>query len=107
METRLADQNSPNTVSNLWYVPYFSDLRKALKKAKDLDIQSTVNISDSDEHEINMANEWYHRKGFEYFDIQNIVASKDTLPNLQALEALAKELIETLMPIWPSTAQEP
>jgi len=81
------------------------DLHKALKKAKELGIQRAVNITDADEYEIVKANEWYDRKGFEYFSFQNLNAGKDTLPNLEVLEAVAKQLIEKLESICRATSQ--
>jgi hypothetical protein len=82
------------------------DLHKALNKSKELGIQSTVRMSTEEESELMKANEWYHRKGFEYFDIQNIVAGRDTLPNLMVLLALAEKLVVTLEPICASSAQQ-
>lgn len=57
-----------------------------------------------EEREINKANEWYHRKGFEYFDIQNLVQNRDMLPDLNVLLVLAEKLINTLEPICISSA---
>ena len=82
------------------------DLMKNLNKVKELNINRVVEISSTEEFEIEKANNWYSRKGFEYFDIKNIVESKKTLPELDVLQALSERLIEILQPLCLSSAQE-
>lgn len=82
------------------------DLIKCLNKAKEFNINELVEISAIEELEIKKANNWYNRKGFEYFDIKNIVESKDTLPELNVLQNLSERLIDILQPLCLSSAQE-
>jgi hypothetical protein len=49
------------------------DLRKILRKSKELGADRVVGVTDEEKAEVEEANSWYNRKGFEYFDIQNIV----------------------------------
>ena len=79
------------------------DLMKILSKVKDVDINKVVEISDREETEIKKANNWYSRKGFEYFAIKNILESKETLPNLDILQLLAARLIKILKPLCLSS----
>ena len=83
------------------------DLHKILKKSKELEIDSVVGITDEEKAEIEKANGWYNRKGFEYFDIQNIVECRDTLPDLNVMSKLADRLISILKPICLASAQKP
>ena len=83
------------------------DLHKILRKAKELGIDTVVNISTEEKNEIEKADGWYNRKGFEYFDVRNIAKNKNTLPNLEVLLDLADRLITTLNPICSSSAQRP
>lgn len=80
------------------------DLSKILNKANNLGINKIVEITGEEEIEIKKANNWYNRKGFEYFDIKNIIERKDTLPDLTILHNLALRLIKILMPICLSQA---
>lgn len=83
------------------------NLHKMLRKTKELGIDTVVGITDEEKAEIEKANSWYNRKGFEYFDIQNIVEGKDTLPNLNIMFNLANRLINILKPICLASAQKP
>ncbi len=83
------------------------DLHKILRKSKELGIDDVVGITDEEKIEIEKAYSWYNRKGFEYFDIQNIVESKTTLPNLNVMYDLADRLISILKPICLASAQQP
>lgn len=86
---------------------YGHDLSKIYKKAVELGITEVVDINHEEAVEIEKANKWYCRKGFEYFGIQNIVESKDTLPDLEILLHLAERSIEILKPICLASAQKP
>jgi hypothetical protein len=83
------------------------NLTKILNRTQELDIKKVVVISTEEVVEIKKANNWYNRKGFEYFDIKNIVESKETLPNLNSLQLLAERLIEILKPLCLASAQKP
>jgi len=74
------------------------DLDKILRKSKELGIDSIVPITENEKIEIVKANGWYSRKGFEYFAIQNMVESKDSLPNINVISNLAEKLISVLEP---------
>ncbi len=82
------------------------DLHKILRKSKKLGINAVVGNTGEERAEIEKANGWYNRKGFEYFDIQNIVESKSTLPDLNVMNDLADRLINTLKPICLASAQQ-
>jgi hypothetical protein len=75
------------------------DLDKILKKSKKLGLFSIVSMSDEEHVHIAKANSWYVRKGFEYFEIKNIVENCSTLPDIQVLERIANQLIEKLEPV--------
>ena len=82
------------------------NLTKIFNRTKELDIKKVVVISKEEEVEIKKANYWYNRKGFEYFDIKNIMESKETLPNLNNLQLLAERLIKILRPLCLASAQK-
>jgi len=83
------------------------DLHKILRKSKELGIDAMVSITEVEKAEVEKANGWYNRKGFEYFDIQNIAESKSTLPDLSVMYELADRLISTLKPICLASSQQP
>lgn len=74
------------------------------RKAKELGINTISPISDTQEEEIGKANGWYARKGFEYFELQNIVAGRETLPNLEVPIKIARCLVKNLKPLCLSVA---
>lgn len=80
------------------------DIQKLLQKAISLKINSISPISSMQEQEIQKANGWYTRKGFEYFELQNIVDGEETLPDLGALVKVADQLIVDLKPLCLSVA---
>ena len=80
------------------------DLKKILRKAKELGINTISPISDTQEEQIAKANDWYARKGFEYFELQNIVDGRETLPNLEELIKIARCLVNNLKPLSLSVA---
>jgi len=83
---------------------YGHDLKKLLRKAKELGINTISPISDAQEEQIVKANDWYARKGFEYFELQNIVDGRETLPNLEVLIRIARCLVKDLKPLCLSVA---
>ncbi len=72
------------------------DLHKILKKAKELQIFSIVEISDVEIEQIEKANVWYTRKGFEYFELRNLRESTSTLPDLEILTGLVENFLQQL-----------
>ncbi len=83
------------------------DLHKILRKSKELGIDAVVSISEEEKLEVEKANSWYNRKSFEYFDIQNVVESRDSLPKLVVIFNLAERLIKVLESLCLSSAQKP
>lgn len=83
------------------------DLHKILKKCKELGLLNIVSVSEQQETAISMLNEWYARKGLEYFEIKNIVAGSGSLPNIDIVKELASELIEGLKQPCKDAANEP
>lgn len=80
------------------------NLEKILQKAIDLNLYSISPISVKQEKEIKKANSWYARKGFEYFELQNIVDGKETLPDLIVLVEIAEKLTVDLKPLCLSVS---
>jgi hypothetical protein len=72
------------------------NLKNILTKCKDLGLSDLVDFSKAQTEEIASLNEWYCRKGFEYFELNNIVDSHDDLPNLSSVKELASVLISSL-----------
>ncbi len=83
------------------------NISKILTECIDLGIEKYVTLSEANRLEIEKANDWYDRKGFEYFSIRNIVEPRESLPNLRTLEGIAEQLVSVLEPICISTAQKP
>ena len=72
------------------------DLVKVMNRAIRDGVNEHIALSDDEVREIVKANEWYCRKGFEYFDIQNIVDGIDKLPNKEILLRLAERMATSL-----------
>ena len=66
---------------------------KILSKCKELGISDYVELTNDEEDFIEQLNNWYYRKGLEYFEIENLVENHRVLPNLQDLEELLNKLI--------------
>jgi len=75
------------------------DLDKILNKSIKLGLCSIVTISNEEKAHIAKANRWYVRKGFEYFEIRNIIENRSTLPDIRVLDRLANQIIEKLEPV--------
>ncbi len=72
------------------------DLSKILEKCESLGINKIVQISDPQKSVISELNEWYSRKGFEYFEIKNLSAGANELPDIALAQELATLLINKL-----------
>jgi hypothetical protein len=72
------------------------NLNKALRKAKELNIQEFLSIFSEDEENINKANKYYERKGFEYFFVVDAVTGYKDLPDLEMLRSLSTRLVNEL-----------
>ncbi|GBE08072.1 hypothetical protein BMS3Abin11_01189 [bacterium BMS3Abin11] len=83
------------------------DLHKILKKCKELKISNIINISKAHESTIEELNKWYARKGFEYFEIKNLVSSPNSLPDIAIVKELALLLIESLREPCKNAANKP
>lgn len=82
------------------------NLHKIVRKCLELGILEVVTITKDEKIQLERANAWYKRKGFEYFDIQNIAPSKAPLPDLCKLKELAEKLIKELQPVCLASAQK-
>jgi hypothetical protein len=72
------------------------DLHKILKKCKELGVLGYVPITDIHENALEILNTWYARKGFEYFELQNLVDNHKSLPPIVEVLGLARLCIEKL-----------
>ena len=95
------------TIEEIKSREYGHDLEKLFQGAAKLGLTRVVSISDAEGTELRKANQWYNRKGFEYFDLKNITQGKESLPDITILEALAQRLIEVLEPICKKSAPQP
>ena len=75
------------------------NLERLLNKAVEFEINTISPISPDQMLEIKKANGWYARKGFEYFEIRNIVDGRETLPDPNILVGLAERLVVDLKSI--------
>jgi hypothetical protein len=82
------------------------NLQKLLQKAIELNINSVSPISIVQKDEILKANDWYVRKGFEYFELHNIADGKEKLPDLRVLVEAADQLVVNLKPFCLGVARE-
>ncbi len=82
------------------------DLAALLRKSKELGLLDKLAISESEQEQVQKANTWYARKGFEYFELQNLVDGKDTLPDLNIVRDLAFRMIASLKPLCLDAAQK-
>jgi len=76
--------------------PFGHNLDNILDKCLSLHIEELVDVSESQKSLIGELNEWYSRKGFEYFDVKNIVAGASDLPNVKLAQELALHLVDRL-----------
>ena len=83
------------------------DLHKIVKKCKELSIHNIVNISQEQEDIIEALNKWYARKGFEYFEIENLTSDHRALPEINVVKQLAKSLIDSLSEPCRDAANQP
>lgn len=83
------------------------NLSNILDKCEELDIQKFVQISSSQKLMINELNEWYSRKGFEYFEVTNLVAGTGNLPSAELASELAASLIVNLKEPCKNEANKP
>lgn len=87
--------------------PLGHDLDNILEKCLSLEIELLVDITEAHKTLITELNEWYSRKGFEYFDVKNIVAGAGNLPDVRLAQELASYLISRLREPCKDEANKP
>ena len=83
------------------------NLANILEKCSSLKIEELVEITDSQRCLIAELNAWYSRKGFEYFEIKNIKAGVNNLPDVKLAQKLALHLINHLREPCKNEANKP
>ena len=83
------------------------NLSNILDKCEELGIQNLVKISDTQKLIVKELDEWYSRKGFEYFEVTNLVAGVGNLPNVELAIELATLLINDLKESCKNEANKP
>jgi hypothetical protein len=76
--------------------PFGHNLVNILDKCLKLELEELVAINNSEISLIEKLNEWYFRKGFEYFDVKNIASGAGNLPDVKYAQELALHLVERL-----------
>ena len=74
------------------------DLTRVAKEAEGLGLAA---VTPDEDRELQAANEYYLKKGFEYFLIEHhpYLGGRSGLPELSVLESLASRLVTTLRPV--------
>ena len=75
---------------------YSHNLNKVLNKSKELEIEELITISKEEVNNIESANKYYHKKGFEYFEVVDAIKGYENLPELNILKSLSEKLLEVL-----------
>lgn len=88
----LLNGKSRNYISNT----ISHNLEKSLEKCNEFRLQSLVSISANQEKEIVNLNSWYERKGFEFFEMKNLVSSPRDLPPIENVAEICKLLLAAL-----------
>ena len=83
------------------------NLENILEKCLDLGIVELVEIAEAEKALIAQLNDWYSSKGFEYFEIKNIIANPKKLPEVGLSQELAQKLIENLREPCKDEANKP
>ncbi len=83
------------------------NLEIILSKCKEQGLSEFYVFNEAQTNEISLLNEWYCRKGFEYFELQNIVDSHQELPSLLSVKNIAAELINCLKEPCKNEANKP
>ncbi len=83
------------------------NLSNILKKCEELGIQEIVSISDLQRSLVDELNKWYSRKGFEYFEVKNLIAGVGNLPSVGSADELAASLISNLKEPCKNEANKP
>ena len=83
------------------------NLVNILDKCKESGLSEFYLFDETKSNEILKLNEWYCRKGFEYFELQNLVDSHQKLPSLPTIKNIAAELINCLKEPCLNEANKP
>ncbi len=83
------------------------NLSNILEKCEELGIENIVQISNAQKIMLKELNEWYSRKGFEYFEVTNLVAGAGSLPDAEIAIELAALLISKLKEPCKDEANKP
>jgi len=83
------------------------NLSNILEKCLSLGLEEIVQITDPQKSMLTELNEWYSRKGFEYFEIKNLAAGAGDLPDVILAQELATLLINNLREPCKNEANKP
>jgi len=72
------------------------NLKKLLKKAKELNIEEVITIPTEESDNIFKANLYYEKKGFEYFFVIDAFTGYKELPDIELLRSVSTRLVEKL-----------
>ena len=75
------------------------NLSKVLRKSKKLGIENILKINDEEEQNVKLANDYYNKKGFEYFHVVPAATGYKDLPDLVILKRLTEKLLDKLYDI--------
>ena len=71
------------------------NLEKALDKAVNYSLEDFVAITLEEKKQLQKANTYYNDKGFEYFDIKNLL-DKNNLPDIEILKQFSEKLLRDI-----------
>ena len=75
------------------------NLVSILRKSKELGIDSVISLTGDEIANLKKANSWYADKGFEYFQLRNLIRDDNKLPDVEVLKDLVEKLFEKLQPV--------
>lgn len=82
------------------------NLCSIFRKSKELQIGSVVSFTDKEIVNLKIANSWYADKGFEYFQLRNLIRDDEKLPNVEVLKGMVEKLFEKLQPVCIEAAKD-
>ena len=83
------------------------NLSNILAKCEKLAVRGIVQFSESQKLIISELNKWYSRKGFEYFELENLTSGTSKLPDIALIQELAKLLIDSIKEPCQKEANKP
>lgn len=81
------------------------DLTAILARAKGKGLEHLVGVSPEWDDTISKANEYYNKKGFEYFEVSNALHGYKNLPSLATLEDMTVTLVHRLRGVCLSSSR--